>query len=136
MNNLDLEKKINTMCHDLIEQKGIVTTIDVLLNLNYLTKEDLDSWRFGKIPYLEKVCQVNLKKLSTINRLIKKTSKQMNLKPSWTAYNKYGRGVKTRLIFSKSGDENIEKEYATHYFVLAKYKNNRTNDIVDKPANL
>jgi hypothetical protein len=60
----------------------------------------------------------------------------MNFKPSWTAYNKYGRGVRKRLIFSKSGDENIEKEYATHYLVLAKYKNNKTNDIAEKPANL
>jgi hypothetical protein len=42
-------------------------------------------------------------------------ARKHDLKPSWTAYNKWGKGNKTRLRFSKSGDENIEKLYATHY---------------------
>ncbi len=120
MNKTDLEKKIETVCYELIKQKGFISSIDVLLNLNYLTKTDIESWRFGKIPYLEKVCQVNLKKLSTINRIIKSISFEMELKASWTAYNRYGKGTKTRLIFSKSGEENIEKAYSTHYISIKK----------------
>jgi len=37
------------------------------------------------------------------------------LKPSWTGYSSWGKGRKIRLRFSKSGDENIERAYATHF---------------------
>jgi hypothetical protein len=39
----------------------------------------------------------------------------LDLKDSWTGYNQYGKGVKRRLRFSKSGQKNIEDRYATHY---------------------
>ncbi|MCP4641591.1 MAG: hypothetical protein GY851_14200 [bacterium] len=37
------------------------------------------------------------------------------LQASWTDYRRWGKGPKQRLKFSKFGDENIEKAYATHY---------------------
>jgi hypothetical protein len=40
---------------------------------------------------------------------------ELDLKSSLTRYNKYGKGVKRRLRFSKSGQKNIENRYATHY---------------------
>ena len=40
---------------------------------------------------------------------------KMNLEPSLTAYNKYGKEPKQKLRFSKSGDINIEKVYSTHF---------------------
>lgn len=46
---------------------------------------------------------------------IKEIAKDRKLKPSWTAYNKFGKGIKSRLIFSKTKDKNIENAYATHY---------------------
>src|ERR1039457_4390499 len=103
MNNVDLENKIQKISTELINEKGYVCSVDVLIRLNYLSQTDYENWRFGRIEYLEKVCQVNLGKLSTINRLIKQRAKKSNLKPSWTAYNKFGKGPKLRLIFSKSG---------------------------------
>ena len=39
----------------------------------------------------------------------------MDLKSSWTGYNKYGKVVKRKLRFGKSGDKTIEDRYATHY---------------------
>jgi hypothetical protein len=64
---------------------------------------------------LERVCKVNLKKLSTINKTIRDCAAKQALKPSWTDYRKWGKGENRRLRFSKSGDENIERSYATHY---------------------
>lgn len=115
MNNADLESKIQNISNDLINDKGFICSIDVLMQLGYLSQTDYENWRFGRIDYLEKVCKVNLGKLSTINRLIKFNAKKMSLKPSWTEYKKYGKGVKVRLRFSKTGIENIEKGYSTHY---------------------
>jgi len=52
----------------------------------------------------------------------------MNLVPSLTVYNKYGKGPKHRLQFSKSGDFNIEKAYSTHFlnkYQIEKLKENK-----------
>ena len=99
----------------LIKDKGVASPTDVLISIGTLSKEDYEKWRNGKIDYLERVCKVNLRKLSFINHEIRVYAQKHDLKPSWTAYNKWGKGNKTRLRFSKSGDENVEKLYATHY---------------------
>jgi hypothetical protein len=115
MNNIELEKKVKSLVHSLRYEKGIVCAVDILLRLEYLSKKDYEDWRFGKIDYLEKVCNVNLGKLTLINKTMNKTAVELKLEKSWTGYNQYGKGVKRRLKFSKSGNENIEKAYATHY---------------------
>ena len=122
MNNSDLRDKIKQIGKEIIEEKGYLSSIDVLLKLDYLSKKDYENWRFGKVEYLEKVCDINLKKLSTINKTIKEISGQLNLTKSWTAYNKYGKGEKKRLRFSKSRNERIEEGYATHYINIEKLK--------------
>lgn len=115
MNNKELEKKVKQLTSELAYNKGYVCSVDVLIKLGYITENDYQAWRFGKIPYLEKACQSNLHKLSAVNRLIQKYSVEWNFEKSWTAYNKWGKGTKTRLIFSKSQDHQIENLYATHF---------------------
>ena len=115
MNNKELEKKVKQFTSELAYKKGHVCSVDVLIKLRYITELDYQDWRFGKIPYLEKACQANLHKLSTVNRLIRKYSAEWKLEASWTGYNKWGKGPKKRLIFSKSRDQQIETLYATHF---------------------
>lgn len=115
MNNADLEKEVKRLVHSNRYEKGYVCAVDVLLQLGYLTKEDYEAWRFGRVDYLEKVCKTNLGKLTFINKLIGKYSDELALKSSWTAYNQFGKGTKRRLQFCKSGDKTIEDKYATHY---------------------
>lgn len=115
MNNSKLENEVKRLVHQTRFEKGYVCTVDILMQLNYLTKKDYEDWRFGRIDYLEKVCQVNLSKLTLINRLIRKYSTGLSLKSSWTGYNQFGKGVKRRLRFSKSGNKTIEERYATHF---------------------
>lgn len=115
MNRTDLKNKIEHISNLLIKNKGFICSIDILQELDYLNKTQINDWRFGKIQYLEKICGTNLGKLTFINKTIKEIAKNKELKPSWTAYNKYGKGEKTRLIFSKSRNKNIETAYATHY---------------------
>ena len=55
-----IEEKIRPIVEALIEEKGYVCSVDVLIKLDYLSKTDYEAWRFGKVPYLEKVCKVNL----------------------------------------------------------------------------
>ena len=51
-------------------EKGYVCALDILLQLEYLTKKDYEDWRFGRVDYLEKVCNINLSKMTLINKLI------------------------------------------------------------------
>ena len=46
---------------------------------------------------------------------MKEIAIDLKLDKSWSGYNQYGKGVKRRLKFSKSGNINIEEAYATHY---------------------
>jgi hypothetical protein len=115
MNNVELEKEVKRLVHLNRYEKGLVCTVDILLQLDYLTKKDYENWRFGRVDYLEKVCNTNLSKLTLINKLIRKYSIELGLKSSWTGYNQFGKGVKRRLRFSKSGDKTIEDRYSTHY---------------------
>lgn len=129
MNNNNIDKEVKRLVHQNRYEKGFVCAVDVLMQLNYLTKKDYEDWRFGRVDYLEKVCSVNLRKLSLINKLIRKYSTELDLKGSWTGYNKYGKGVKRRLRFSKSGQKNIEDRYATHYI-----DNKRINELKEVKA--
>lgn len=140
MNNKDLEKKIKSVMHSLVFEKGYVCAVDVLMKLEYLSEKDYNDWRFGKIEFLEKTCNINLGKLSTINITIRKIANEMNLKSSWTGYNRYGKGIKQRLIFSKSRIKNIEDTYATHYLNLERIeelkKKNKSQPVTRGVANV
>ena len=122
MNNIELQKKVHTAMHTLINEKNVASPAEVLIRIGVLSKADYENWRLGKVPYLERVCQVNLGKLATINREIRAYAKKTNLKASWTDYRQWAvkkkhghKPQKPRLRFSKSGDEQIERLYATHY---------------------
>jgi len=115
MNNTDLEIKIKSLIHSLRYEKGVVCAVDIIMQLDFLSKKDYENWRFGRVDYLEKVCNVNLSKLTLINKSIRKHSIDLGLESSWTGYNQFGKGVERSLRFSKSGKKNIEDGYATHY---------------------
>jgi len=115
LNNRELQAKVRSVLCALVKEKGYASSVDVLMSLGYLTKEHYENWRFGRVSYLERVCQVNLKKLSAINHEIRVFAQKNGLKPSWTDYRKWGKGHSSRLRFSKSGNARIEEFYATHY---------------------
>jgi hypothetical protein len=99
----------------LLQEKGYVAPVDVLLTMGLLTKEDYEKWRLGQVAFLEKVCGANLSKLSTIMSCLRKFARTNSLKESFTFYGRWGRGPKIKLIFSKSRDSRIELHYATHF---------------------
>ncbi len=115
MKRNDLDIKIKSVCHNLRYKQGYISSISVLKELDYLTNDKINEWKKGKIPYLEKVCIVNLATLSFINKTIRKYANELKLKNSLTDYRKIGKGNKEKLIFSKSANKNIEIAYSTHY---------------------
>ncbi|MFT8887615.1 MAG: hypothetical protein ABF904_02210 [Ethanoligenens sp.] len=118
MNSNDMKGKIHNSMYQQLQKSGTAVPVQVLLDLGILSKEDYDRWRFGKVYYLERVCKASLSKLSLIMREIRGYAAKNNLKASWTFYKQWG--LKSlphakKLQFSKSGGEDIEKAYATHY---------------------
>ena len=114
-NDHDLQVKVHSAMYHLIKEKGVASPAEVLIVIGALSKEDYERWRRGQVDYLERVCKINLRKLSFVNHEIRSYAHKHDLKPSWTDYSKWGKGDRSRLRFSKSGDDNIEKLYATHY---------------------
>ena len=106
----------NSMYHQ-VKNTGYATAVQTLMDMKILSKEDYERWRNGQVPYLEKVCKINLKKLASILEEMKRYAKKNNLKPSFTFYKQWGRKNKStiKLRFSKTGNEYIENLYATHY---------------------
>jgi len=127
MNNIELEKEIEKIANSLIYEKGYVCAVDTLMRLDYISKTDYENWRFGRVDYLERVCKINFSKLSYISRTIRKIASDLQLEKSKTGYNQYGKGVKRRLKFSKSGDKNIEDAYATHFVDKKRINELKTN---------
>ncbi len=48
-------------------------------------------------------------------KTVRRNSLNDHLKPSITVYKSWGKGKKTLLQFSTSGDPSIEAAYATHF---------------------
>ena len=120
-NDKALQAKVHSAMYHLIKDKGVASPVEVLIAIGILSKDDYERWRHGQVDFLERVCKVNLRKLSFVNHEIRAYASKYDLKPSWSFYkmwktNKKGNsGTTVKLRFSKSGDEGIEKQYATHY---------------------
>ena len=120
MNNSEIIISVGRSMHNQVQKHGFAAPVNVLIDLGYLSDADLEKWRFGKIDYLERVCKVNLHKLSFIMKQVRAYAKKCGLKPSVTYYKRYGRKGKPpiKLRFSKYCDEDVERNYATHYVSL------------------
>ena len=123
MNNGELTAKVRSAVYLQCRNRGFAAPVDVLMEVGYLSKQDYENWRYGRVDYLERVCKANLSKLSLVMREIRSYAAKAGLKPSfcyykrWGTKKKNGQGRKTviPLRFSKSGDAEIEQRYATHF---------------------
>jgi hypothetical protein len=108
-------RKIECVVAALLAKGNVVAPVDVLTGMGLLRPEHLGNWRRGRVPYLERVINCNLTRLSRLLRILRFHAHELNLKPSATVYNRYGKGPKQRLRFSKTGDAGLEAAYATHF---------------------
>ena len=105
---------------NLLQRGKVVMPVDVLVSMGLLTREHLEDWRHGRVPYLERVINCNLTRLGRLLRLLRFHAHDLNLKPSRTAYMRWGKGPRQRLRFTKTGDPRLEEAYATHFVSLGK----------------
>ena len=66
MNEKELIGKVHSSVYHQCQRRGYATPVDMLMDIGVLPKQKYEDWRFGKVDYLERVCTVNLRKLSFI----------------------------------------------------------------------
>ena len=117
MNREELKKRAHQVADELVSEKGYVSPVDLLMRMGKLTLKDHEDWRRGRVPYLERVCSMNLAKLAVTMKELERYARCENLKPSRTVYMRWGKGCKQKLRFTTSGKPHIEELYSTHYVV-------------------
>ena len=134
MNRQELSKKVISIANRVLAEKQYVSAIDILLGLDYLSPTVLEDWRRGRVFYLEQCLQVNLNKLSFAMQCFRQWAIKNHLLSRETAYVQKATSSTIHLRFSKSGQENIEKHYRTHYIspLLTQQKQQRLIEKIDK----
>lgn len=114
MTDGELIGKVHSAMYHQCQNRGYAAPVDVLMDIGVLPKQKYRDWQFGRVPYLEGVCTVNLRKLSFIMRQMRVYAEKSGLKPSFCYYKQWGvkkngQGHKPviPLRFSKSGDPGL-----------------------------
>ncbi len=108
--------KIVAAVSRILSCQRFVAPVALFVEMNLLPATDLERWKRGQIPVLERVIRCNLSKAGRILRLLRFHAHDLNLKPSTTVYQHKGH----RLRFSRSGEPKIEEAYSTHLVVVGK----------------
>ena len=93
----------------------VVAPVEVLMRISLLSRENLERWRHGRVPYLERGISGSLPRLSRLLRILRRHAHDLSLVPSITIYHRWGKGPKTLLRFTKTGDAKIEEAYSRHF---------------------
>ena len=99
----------------ILQSSDVVTPIDVLVGLEVITPEQIDQWRRGELPYLERGMTAGLARVSRILRVLREHALELGLVPTPGKYSRKGKGARGRLRFSKSGEAESEAAYACHF---------------------
>ena len=132
----ELKKRVVSAAEAALAHHQYVSAIDVLTRTGLLAPTHVESWRKGRIDFLERAIQANLKKISHSMALFRQWALEKGLKPSETRYARRTRTGTVDLQFSKSGDPAIEKNYRTHYVssALSERKQDRLTQKLSSPA--
>jgi hypothetical protein len=111
----ELRRRIIRAAEAALTLHQYVSPIDVLIGIGLVAPAHVEAWRNGRIDFLERMIQANLKKISQSMAMFRHWALEKGLKPSETLYVRRTRAGTVNLQFSESGDPTIEKGYRTHY---------------------
>jgi len=106
--NKKLTDRVERAAVALLARDGRFTYSTLLRELGIISAQDLDAWRGGCVPFLEKVTRANLTKLARIQTAVRRVARVL--------------GLKRRIVhaprerrYSKSGHPSVEEEYGAVY---------------------
>jgi hypothetical protein len=114
-NQSKLESRVHRAAEAALTRQQYVSPIDVLCGMGLLTSAQVDSWRKGRIDFLEQVIQGSLSKISDSMAIFRHWASKKGLKPSETQYTRSSRTGTAGLQFTASGAPELEKSYRTHF---------------------
>lgn len=97
----------------LLKDSDEISPVAILIQIGNLAPQDLDAWRHGRIPYLEKVFQGSLSKANRYLLMIGFHAHDLNMIPFHHTYCQIGK--KNKLRFTRSCNPGIENSYARHF---------------------
>ena len=106
---------VSEVVSEILAEGDVVTPLEALLRLEVLDSEQVELWRRGGLPYLERGITAGLSRTARLLRLIAEHSLSLGLAPTQGKYLRRGKGPKVRLRFSKRGDPESERAYSTHF---------------------
>jgi hypothetical protein len=132
----ELKRRVFQAAEAALSRQQYVSAIDVLCAMGLLARTQVASWRKGRIDFLERVIQGNLKKISLSMSMFRQWAQAKGLQASETGYVRRTRSGTVDLRFSKSGDSEIEKSYRTHYVspALSERKKERLKEKLSQAA--
>lgn len=132
----ELKKRVVSAAEAALAHKQYVSAIDVLSRTGLLAPTHVESWRKGRIDFLERAIQANIEKISQSMAMFRQWALEQGLKTSETRYVRRTRAGTVELQFSKSGDPAIEKNYRTHYVspAMSERKQERLTQKLSSPA--
>src|SRR5258705_12356599 len=83
-NQSKLESRVHRAAEAALSRQQYVSAIDVLCGMGLLASAQVDSWRKGRVDFLERVIQGNLKKISLSMATFRRWAGENGLKPSET----------------------------------------------------
>jgi hypothetical protein len=97
-NKATIEQRVITAAENALHRQHYVSIIiDVFMGMGLLQYVHVQDWRKGRIPYLEKVIQGNLNKISFAAECFRRWAKTKELKSSETVYLARTNGPKREL---------------------------------------
>jgi hypothetical protein len=112
-----------------------VSVIDVLAGMGLLSPRQVETWKQGRIDFLEEAIQRNPNKIRRSLELFREWALGKGLTPSEVRYVRASRTGEAALRFTQSGDAESEKFFRTHYLssALPERKRQRIKEKLNRP---
>jgi hypothetical protein len=129
-----LEERVYRAAEAALVRQHYVSLIDVLCGMGLLASSAIDSWRQGRIDFLESEIQGSPKKISSSISIFLRWAQEKALKPSEIDYVRPVRSGTVPLQFFNGGDTQTEKIFRTHYVspVLSERKQQKLQEKLEK----
>ena len=100
---------------EILKTGNVVAPLEVLVRLEVIDPDQVETWRRGGLPYLERGITTGLSRVGRLLRLTAEHARSLGLSPTPGKYQRRGKGPKQPLRFSKRGDPESEQAYSTHF---------------------
>src|ERR1017187_8611801 len=129
-----LEERVYRAAEAALVRQHYVSAIDVLCGMGLMASSAVDSWRKGRIDFLESEIQGSPNKISSSIAIFQRWAQEKGLKPSETEYGRPARSGTVPLQFFSNGAPRIEKIFRTHYVspALSERKQQKLQEKLEK----